>query len=196
MEPALERDQVHARAAGGSRSRSTRDARRGDAPRARHRQRHSGGVPAARVRALPPGRQQRRAPARRARPRAGDRAPPGRAARRHRARRERARWAAPCSRRRCRASRRRDARRARCSVRAPRAGVDRRQRLRLDGIRVLLVEDEPDARECAERRALELLGAEVVAVGFRRRRAPGAAAAAARRACCRTSACRARTATR
>ena len=59
-EPPLERDQVHARRAGGSTSRSA--PRRNDvvASRQRHGQRHRARLPAARLRALPPGRRHAR----------------------------------------------------------------------------------------------------------------------------------------
>jgi PAS domain S-box-containing protein len=83
LEPGLERRQVHA---GGRSRRGAARTQRGDraALRERHRHRHQPGLPAARVRSLPPGRDRQRAQVRRAGARPDDRAPRRRGARRKR----------------------------------------------------------------------------------------------------------------
>ena len=85
LEPALERDQVHAaRRTGGRAHRASRLQHPTD--RGGQRARRRARFPAARLRALPPERQLQHADVRRPRPGARDRAPPGRAARRNRRR--------------------------------------------------------------------------------------------------------------
>ena len=145
LEPALERDQVHAgrrhhRRVGGAGRR-----RRGDR-RQRQRDRHPSRVRALRLRAIPPGRRRHPAAVRRPRSRPRHRPASRRAARRQRrvpkaaGRAGERRSASPC----------RHARRG--GTRGPtsrwRRTIMRRQgRARLDGIRVLVVDDEPDARD-------------------------------------------------
>ena len=83
LEPAVQRRPLHA-AGRTDRDRGRPFGRRSRARRPRHRPRRRRVVPAARLRALPPGRGRHHARARRPRSRAGDRPPPRRAARRHR----------------------------------------------------------------------------------------------------------------
>jgi CheY-like chemotaxis protein len=117
----------------------------------RHRQRagDQARVPAPRVRALPPGRRLDHAPPRRAGAGAVDRQAPGRAARRHGARQE---------------PRRRPGRHVLHRAAADGRHVTRLDRLdypSLEGITVLAVDDEPDARTLI-RRVLEQCGARVL----------------------------------
>ena len=137
---------------------------------ARHRHGHRAGVPAARVRALPPGRRLDDARARRARPRAVDRAAAWSSctAARVRGDERRARAAArpsPCA---CRIGRALGRRRG-ARQRAPaRTASVRRRRCRLGGLSVLVVDDEADARELLSG-MLGDCGAEVHAAGLGRR---------------------------
>ena len=145
VEPADERGEVHpeGRPRPGSPAAS-------QLPRRDHRQRHRPGhrprVPALRLRALPPGRQLQHAHARRARARAGPGQAPGRAARRHRRRAQpRPREGRHLRRAPARApadlsdgpTPRRTPPRGRASGRP--AGPA------LDGLRVLVVDDEPES---------------------------------------------------
>ncbi len=65
LEPALERGEVHARGAAGRGARSRASDSHVEIARQRHRPGHRAGVPAARLRALPPGRREHDAPPRR-----------------------------------------------------------------------------------------------------------------------------------
>ena len=160
LEPALERDPLHAGRRPASTSRSPADDGARRDPRARHRPRHPCAAAAARVRALPAGAGSRAgARARRPRARPRDRAASGGAARRHDRGAERRRGsrrdlpgapAAPASRRR----RRRRERHARGAAPKPADG-------RLRGATVLLVEDHVDTRDALEH-LLRLHGARVL----------------------------------
>ena len=129
------------------------------------------GVPAARLRALPPGGRLDHPPARRAGAGAGDRQAPGRAARRHDLRRQR--------RPRPRGDVHRHPPAAPSPPSAPRPGSPHRRPLpsacrpasppariaaAVRGLRVLVVDDDPDARDLI-RRILERCEAEVTAAG-------------------------------
>ena len=166
LEPALERRQVHAqRRARAGQTRARQLARRDR--RERHGRGHPAGVPAARLRPLPPGRQQDDAPARRAG--AGTR--PSSAT------------SSNCTAGRSRAESPGEGQGATFTVLLPVAPVYRsvgvgervhpaaRDTLpsyecpdRLDGLRVLVVDDEPDTRELLKV-GLGQCGAEVVTAG-------------------------------
>ena len=157
-------------------------------------------VPAARVRPLPPGRRLDHAPPRRARPRAVDREAAGRAARRHgRARRARARArgdvhrALPLA---AHAARRPEPRRRGAGGRRAGRLPAARSRRCCAGLRVLVVDDEPDARDLVQR-LLEDCRAQRDRPPPRAGEALAPARSDARSTCwSATSACRTRTATR
>ena len=162
----------------------------------RHRRGHRGRLPAARLRALPPGGQLDHARARRARPRARHRPPPGRAARRHGARPQsagRGRGATftvrlplrdAARRRRARRSRRRTSRRR--PTRSPRSTA----------CACWWSTTTPTRASCS-RTVLRARGARGRGCAASARRGAGASRRLrARRAAVATSACRARTATR
>ena len=150
LEPALERRQVHAARAARVTVRLARDGVARASSASRTRARASRPIPAPRLRALPPGRRVDHARPRRPGPGPGDRAPPGRAARRHGAgatARATGRGATFT-----RALPPRGAPRATAAV-APRDSTARRRRGRrralLDGLRVLVVDDDADTLRAA-----------------------------------------------
>jgi len=162
VEPAGERRQVHA----GARAhlgRRTQARRTPGNQRARRRRRHRAGVPAADLHALPPGRQQQCAPARWPRPGAGHRQAARRAARRLGAGLEPRRRlrldvhghpAVACI----------DGHAGRRFERTwRRLDPDRMFAIRVEGLRVLAVEDQADMLESL-RQMLEDHGATVTAV--------------------------------
>ena len=160
-----------------------------------HRRRDRAGVPSARLRSLPSGRQRPDTKRRRSRPGPLHRAPARRGAGRGHSRRQR------------RSGPRRDVhghaagRRGRRARRVTRRRTRLRRRRRnsrdtlpvLDGIRVLLVDDEPDAREVMAS-ALETCGATVMSAASVREALRDAGSAPTSISCSPTSRCQVRTA--